>query len=137
MATLIWCQQKDVKGFEAKANGNGLVPLVNSMQHERLRSLTSQDCVIQTDLDAMRGVDYKSKDGIILYIARQFPNTRAYNQALGRVGRYIEPCERYLSPDVLQPVDRLEELKLIADLEQMQKSKANKKSPLKMLMDDI
>ena len=44
----------------------------------------------------MRGVDYRCKaHGIDLLLARDFPNTRAYVQGLGRVGRYGERCDRF------------------------------------------
>ena len=52
----------------------------------------------------MRGVDYRlketemteEKDGIDLLVAHPFSNTRAYQQGLARVGRYTEPCTRYI-----------------------------------------
>ena len=62
----------------------------------------------------MRGVDYNSVSGkgIDLLIARGLPNHRALIQALGRVGRYSEPCGRYRLPDLDQLVNEHEQLNL-------------------------
>ena len=68
----------------------------------------------------MRGVDYKTQDGlgIDLLIARNFPSTSAYQQGLGRVGRYGEPCERFrwtgLTDGMM--VDKKEELNIISKI---------------------
>ena len=72
--------------------------LTNYREIDDLRQLKADDCLIVTKLDLMRGVDYHTPDyevGIDLLIARDFPSTRAYEQGLGRVGRYSEPCTRY------------------------------------------
>ena len=72
--------------------------LTNYSEIDDLRQIKADDCLIVTDLDLMRGVDYHTpeyKVGIDLLIARDFPSTRAYEQGLGRVGRYSEPCTRY------------------------------------------
>ena len=60
-------------------------------------------CLIVTEEDLMRGVDYrigekgdtKSNDGIDLLLAAPFSNERACDQGHARVGRYTEPCTRY------------------------------------------
>ena len=46
----------------------------------------------------MRGVDYRTANGIgiKLLIARNFQSQRAYIQGQGRVGRYMEDCERFM-----------------------------------------
>ena len=44
----------------------------------------------------MRGIDYRSENGIELLICNPLSNERAYIQALGRVGRYGEPCGRWI-----------------------------------------
>ena len=44
----------------------------------------------------MRGIDYRSSKGIDLYIDVPLRNERAYTQALGRVGRHDDDCERYI-----------------------------------------
>ena len=50
-----------------------------------------------SDLDLVRGVDYKSCDGrgIELLITHSLPSKRELKQLLGRVGRYGEDCARY------------------------------------------
>ena len=48
---------------------------------EDLRKLEEGDCLLVTELELMRGVDYHTpnyKVGIDLLIARDFPSTRAY-----------------------------------------------------------
>ena len=72
--------------------------LTNYSEIDDLRQIKADYCLIVTDLDLMRGVDYHTPDykvGIDLLIARDFPSTRAYYQGLGRVGRYNEPCSRF------------------------------------------
>jgi hypothetical protein len=45
----------------------------------------------------MRGVDYRAPlTGITLIVALSFNHEREATQALARVGRYKEPCKRYL-----------------------------------------
>ena len=66
---------------------------VNSRNLGKLRELTENDCLLVSELDLMRGVDYRRKNvGIDLLIARDFPTTRSFHQGLGRVGRYSELC---------------------------------------------
>lgn len=48
----------------------------------------------------MRGFDYRCKDGISLFIARQVDSQRTLIQALSRVGRYGEDCTRYVREDL-------------------------------------
>ena len=70
----------------------------NHHKIDELRQLKENDCLIVTELELMRGVDYHTPNyevGIDLLIARDFPSTRAYEQGLGRVGRYNEPCTRF------------------------------------------
>ena len=68
-------------------------------------------CMVVTDKDYMRGVDYRLKeetggedDGIDLLVAAQFDNERVLQQEMSRVGRYNEHCTRYLLKHV-QPVN--------------------------------
>ena len=96
---------------------------VNEHRSLALRDLKPGECIIQTEPIAMRGLDYRAKQhDIKLIIARDFPNLRAFIQALGRVGRYDEDCERYLVPG-LTPVNKEEELALAGRLMKMKKSK--------------
>ena len=43
-------------------------------------------------------------------------NERAYIQLLGRVGRYREPCQRFLWDELEDPVDILVQAKMWAEL---------------------
>ena len=70
--------------------------LIDCKDIGRLRSLR-REVVIITDLDLVRGVDYKTIDGrgLELLIARPLPSQRELKQLKGRVGRYGEACARY------------------------------------------
>lgn len=46
----------------------------------------------------MRGFDYRAPSkGITLIIAKLFKSKRDYNQALLRVGRYGDACQRFVT----------------------------------------
>lgn len=86
----------------------------NHREINDLRKLEEGDCLLVTELELMRGVDYHTPNynvGIDLLIARDFPSTRAYQQGLGRVGRYNEPCARFkwdkLTSDVVNEIEEL------------------------------
>ena len=70
---------------------------INCKEIKTLRALKKQQLFIITDLSLVRGVDYRSADGlgIDLLIAHSLPTTRELKQLLGRIGRYGEPCSRY------------------------------------------
>ena len=70
---------------------------INCKEIKTLRALTKRQLLIISDLELVRGVDYRSGDGlgIDLLIAHSLPTTRELKQLLGRVGRYGEPCSRY------------------------------------------
>ena len=71
--------------------------------------------LVQNEKD-MRGVDFRvdiakgvlpgPNDGIDLLICKKFSGIRAYQQALGRVGRYSEPCGRYILAQIDDPIDQ-------------------------------
>lgn len=45
----------------------------------------------------MRGIDYRASTlGISLIITMPFANTREAQQGLNRVGRFGDPCKRYI-----------------------------------------
>jgi len=51
--------------------------------------------LVGTQEVSFRGVDYRAPTvGIMLLLANTFSNTRAYVQALDRVGRYGDICKR-------------------------------------------
>ena len=83
--------------------------LTNCCKIERLRGLESSDILLITDPELARGLDYRCADGtkgISLLVMSQSPSVRAYTQLLGRVGRYHEPCLRFLWRELEDPVDR-------------------------------
>ena len=71
------------------------------------RNLTNSDCLRVDQELLMRGMDYKAPEhGIALLIANALSSERLLDQALGRVGRYGEPCDRYKLGDLVL-VDQL------------------------------
>ena len=75
-----------------------------------------------TDADLMRGVDYRVEpgtEGISLLLMSGFESTRAYIQALGRVGRFDERSKRFLWKELKDPVNKLSEIGKVAELRAM------------------
>ena len=73
--------------------------LTNHGNLARLKQLTSSDVVLITDPLLARGIDYRAAPrtrGIALLVMSACKSERAYVQLLGRVGRYREPCLRYV-----------------------------------------
>ena len=76
---------------------------VTEEEIEMVRSLKNV-CVVITIEELMRGIDYRfstevpqsETDGIDLLIAKSFSNHRAFDQGRARVGRYREPCGRFI-----------------------------------------
>ena len=62
-----------------------------------LRATISNDVLVVTDPRLMRGFDYRTADkkGIALMLCLGFDTRRGYVQALGRVGRFGDPCKRF------------------------------------------
>ena len=80
-ARLIWCTEDKLAYFSKLAEDWGYTVWQNCKNIADLRSMTQQHCMIVTDIELMRGVDYHTpefKSGIDLLVARDFPNTRAY-----------------------------------------------------------
>ena len=77
---------------------------------EKIRNLTGKDVIIVTSEVRMRGYDYRCKTGINLFLDESLSNERAFQQALGRVGRYNEPAARYHRVD-LEPLFKKKEFK--------------------------
>ena len=72
--------------------------------------------IVTTSEVAMRGFDFRApKKGITLLICRPCRNLRQYTQALFRVGRHGDPCERYILQGV-QGIDRAERANYAAKL---------------------
>ena len=72
-----------------------------------IRTLIKEDVLIVTDPKLMRGLDYRSAEpeGMALLLTKQFPSKRTLKQALGRVGRFDEPCKRYRFDQMANLVD--------------------------------
>ena len=66
--------------------------------------MKTNDVFVTSDEAYMRGHDYKmddsNKEGIALFLQKPFSCKRTFLQALGRVGRYGEPCKRYVKKDL-------------------------------------
>ena len=76
----------------------------------------------------MRGRDYRSNadEGVALLICSDFPSKRLYQQALGRVGRYGEPCKRARLQG-FDPVNAHENLEHLGRLTSLMDPKNQKK----------
>ena len=92
---LIYVDEQQVKTLAKQAIDKGLKVKINTDDMRIIRAVGTQ-CLIVSKEEYMRGVDYRSSYGIDLMLAKQLSNKRAYEQALGRVGRYGEPCSRYM-----------------------------------------
>ena len=79
--------QEQVKDIDAYTNKKRVI-YHNERDISKLRKLDSA-VVIITDLDLIRGVDYKTEDpkGLALMVHRKPPSLREFKQLLGRVGR--------------------------------------------------
>ena len=112
MAVLIYCHEEDVTRYKELGKQYGFAPATNLSEIEDFRHLGPYDCLIVTDSDLMRGIDYSGAPyGIKLLISRDFPHHRAFEQGLGRVGRYGQPCKRCILPG-LSAVNEEQELSL-------------------------
>ena len=72
-----------------------------------------------TDPTLTRGVDYRAAEGttgIALLVMSACVSERAYVQLLGRVGRYRDPCRRFVWSDLGQVIDMKEQARLICQL---------------------
>ena len=74
---------------------------VQTLDHSAMRDLAAVrtaghfQVVLVSDERLLRGVDYRAPGtGLALLIAASFSTNRAFTQALGRVGRFGESCER-------------------------------------------
>ena len=109
---LIFCEEEDVEEVtDLLPDGLHLMHNIAEDEIGLVRSL-KHICVVITDEELMRGIDYRfstevpqsETDGIDLLVARSFSSHRAYDQGRARVGRYREPCKRFILSCV-EPVD--------------------------------
>ena len=85
----------------------------------RLKQLTSSDVLLITDAELGRGIDYRAAagtTGIALFVMSASKSKRAYEQLLGRVGRYREPCLRYVWDELDDGVDILAQATMLGKL---------------------
>ena len=73
--------------------------MTNCKDLARLKQLNQNDVLLVTDTELSRGIDYRAAEGTIgiaLLVMSSTQSQRAYVQLLGRVGRYREPCKRFV-----------------------------------------
>lgn len=73
---------------------------MNCTDLQKIKSLTGDDILIVHDELLMRGVDYRCKTGIDLYLNKTAANDRSYIQCLGRVARGSDVGDRYYREDM-------------------------------------
>jgi hypothetical protein len=97
--------------------GNYLVRVDEERTSEILK-LDKNDVLIVTKPHLMRGLDYRSTEdgGIALFITKKFPSKRTFKQALGRVGRFDEPCKRYMVKSLGDGVDLTKRIEYMGQL---------------------
>ena len=78
-ARLVYMDSQDIRvhDLEAWAAAKKLTVLKDESKMPTLRSLTRQHLVIQSEPRHMRGFDYRSADGLALFVAKQLETTRA------------------------------------------------------------
>ena len=109
-AKLIFTNEAKKIGIAAKVP-KGMRVSMDCDVLEKIRHLTGNDVIIVTSEVRMRGYDYRCKTGINLFLDESLSNERAFQQALGRVGRYHEPAARYHRMN-LEPLFKKKEFKL-------------------------
>ena len=78
MGLLVYCSEEDIEKYKALAEKEQLDVHVNLSDIEKIRSLGSNDCILQSKEELMRGVDYNCKpDGLKLLIATDFSSDRS------------------------------------------------------------
>ena len=78
----------------------------------RLKKLSQDDFFVISDPELARGIDYraaKGTEGIALFVMSSAKSERAYVQLLGRVGRYQEPCLRFVWNELDEVIDYYEQ----------------------------
>jgi hypothetical protein len=105
---------------------------LNVAHHDSIRHMQASDAYTVTDKQLMRGFDYRTECemGIALLIMRPFESHRAFHQALGRVGRYGQPCKRFLL-EGLTPVPEAARLALIGHINNLERQQSQAKKTKK------
>ncbi len=91
---LLYCSKETKTFIEAQgypfisADWPGVDEKLLRLLDARISETNLYNLVIATQLEAMRGVDYRAEvTGITLLVAQSFPNIREADQGLKRVGR--------------------------------------------------
>ena len=85
------------------ATNAGLQVEISPKQAAEYRNL-QKGVVYLMKQDQLRGIDFRAQDGISLLVAAPVAHMRALDQLCGRVGRYREPCSRFLADHLPNPV---------------------------------
>ena len=91
----------------------------NCRDIERIRRLKASDIFLISEPELARGLDYRCADGtkgISLLVMGESSSVRAYIQLLGRVGRYHDPCLRFLWDELDDRVCQFQEAVGLAKL---------------------
>ena len=114
-AKLIFISNEEVNSYQEQAKQHGLDCIVNCSDLEIIRKLAKHHCLVVTDELLMRGVDYRSKQGIDLFIGRTAMNERSYLQCLGRVARCTDVGDRFIKPGLLRFEKTWESITILSD----------------------
>ena len=114
-AKLIFISNEEVNSYQEQAKQHGLDCIVNCSDLEIIRKLAKHHCLVVTDELLMRGVDYRSKQGIDLFIGRTAMNERSYLQCLGRVARCTDVGDRFIKPGLLRFKKTWESITILSD----------------------
>lgn len=107
-AKLVYCKDKDVEKVKDEATACGIqIVQVNCRQHDLLAGMVAGSVFIVTELELMRGYDYRC-NYIDLFLMRKFPTDRDMKQGLGRVGRHTDFHRRFKLPGLILVSDKKE-----------------------------
>ena len=94
-----YVKAESIEAYKATAEMAGLKAYVDVGDIEQLRHIKENQVYFTTEQKFMRGYDYRSDNeatGLALYMENQVVTARDWAQALGRVGRLGETCQRYM-----------------------------------------
>lgn len=114
-AKLIFAPDEDVVYYQKYALQQNWIYLKNCQNLSIIRNLHTNHCLVVTDELLMRGVDYRSKQGIDLFIGRTAMNERSYLQCLGRVARCTDVGDRFIKPDLPRFKKTWESITILSD----------------------
>ena len=84
-----------------------------------MKQLSQDDVFVIQDPELTRGIDYRAAEGtrgIALLVMSSAKSERAYIQLLGRVGRYQEPCLRFVWNELDEVIDCYEQALMLQKL---------------------